>query len=59
MADWQERIAGNRERMEAVRPGFADEMYRYFDTARASWGQTSKAYALTAVKSRMGGFELP
>jgi cyclopropane-fatty-acyl-phospholipid synthase len=54
---WQQRIAGNRAAIDAVEPGFADELDRYFDTARASWGHTSKLYAVGAVRSRMGTLE--
>lgn len=59
MDHWQRGIERNRDLMEAVRPGFAGELVRYFDTARASWGYTAKHYAVTAVRSRMGHTELP
>lgn len=51
---WQHGIERNRDLMEAARPGFADELVRYFDTARASFGYTAKHYAVTAIRSRMG-----
>jgi cyclopropane-fatty-acyl-phospholipid synthase len=44
--------------MEQVAAGFAGELARYFETARASWGFTAKSYALSAVRSRMGSTEL-
>jgi cyclopropane-fatty-acyl-phospholipid synthase len=59
MDHWERGINRNRDLMEAVRPGFADELVRYFDTARASWGYTAKHYAVTAVRSRMGVAVLP
>ncbi len=59
MEHWQQGIDRNRDLMEAVRPGFADELARYFDTARASFGYTAKHYAVTAIKSRMGYTQLP
>jgi cyclopropane-fatty-acyl-phospholipid synthase len=59
MDHWQRGIERNRDLMEAVQPGFAGELVRYFDTARASWGYTAKHYAITAVRSRMGHTELP
>ena len=59
MDHWQRGIERNRDLMEAVRPGFAGELIRYFDTARASFGYTAKHYAVTAVRSRMGHTELP
>jgi cyclopropane-fatty-acyl-phospholipid synthase len=59
MDHWERGIDRHRDLMEAVRPGFADELVRYFDTARASWGYTAKHYAVTAVRSRMGAAVLP
>jgi cyclopropane-fatty-acyl-phospholipid synthase len=59
MEQWQRGIERNRDQMEAAAPGFADELVRYFDTARASWGYTAKHYAVTAVRSRMGVAVLP
>lgn len=59
MDHWQRGIDRNRDLMEAIRPGFAGELVRYFDTARASWGYTAKHYAVTAVRSRMGAAVLP
>lgn len=59
MDRWHQSIEQNRDLMEAVRPGFADELVRYLDTARASFGYTAKHYAVTAVRSRMGHTELP
>ena len=59
MDHWQRGIERNREQMEAIRPGFADELVRYFDTARASFGYTAKHYAVTAIRSRMGHTDLP
>ncbi len=59
MRQWQERITSARPKMETVAPGFADQVYRYFDTARASWGYTAKHYALTAMRSRLGRARVP
>jgi cyclopropane-fatty-acyl-phospholipid synthase len=56
---WQRGIESNRERMDAVAPGFADRLSRYFDTARSSWGYTAKHYALTGIRSRHGATLLP
>lgn len=59
MEHWQRGIERNRSQMEVISPGFTDDLARYFDTARASWGYTAKHYAVTATRSRMGHTELP
>jgi cyclopropane-fatty-acyl-phospholipid synthase len=59
IAAWQERIAVRSPEMELVMPGFADETNRCFDTTNASWGYTTKHYALSAINGRMGELRLP
>ncbi len=56
---WQRGIESNKEAMDAVSPGFADRLSRYFDTARSSWGYTAKHYAVTGIRSRHGATLLP
>jgi cyclopropane-fatty-acyl-phospholipid synthase len=56
---WQRGIESGRERIEAVAPGIADRLSRYFDAARSSWGYTAKHYAVTGVRSRHGVTLLP
>ncbi|MCZ7415184.1 SAM-dependent methyltransferase [Streptomyces sp. WMMC897] len=52
--EWERRAQANRERIEAAAPGMAEPLVRYLRTANAGWGYTSKHYALTAAKSRLG-----
>ncbi|MEV0639933.1 class I SAM-dependent methyltransferase [Streptomyces sp. NPDC050619] len=52
--EWQRRAEANRDRIEAVAPGMAEHLVRYLRVANAGWGYTSKHYALTATKSRLG-----
>jgi cyclopropane-fatty-acyl-phospholipid synthase len=35
-------------------PGMSEPLERYLSTANAGWGYTTKHYALTATRSRMG-----
>jgi cyclopropane-fatty-acyl-phospholipid synthase len=56
---WQRGIEFSKERMDAVTPGFADRLSRYFDAARSSWGYTAKHYAVTGIRSRHGATLLP
>lgn len=51
---WEQRVHEGRDRVEEVAPGMAEPLVRYLQTANAGWGYTTKHYALTAVKSRMG-----
>lgn len=52
--EWERRALANRDRIEAVAPGMADPLVEYLRIANAGWGYTSKHYALTATKSRLG-----
>lgn len=54
IADWQTRAIANREEIEKAAPGMFDPLIRYLKTARAGWGYTTKHYALTAAKVRLG-----
>ncbi|UOZ05342.1 cyclopropane-fatty-acyl-phospholipid synthase family protein [Amycolatopsis sp. WQ 127309] len=56
---WEERVHAARDRVEQVAPGMSEPLIRYLQTANAGWGYTTKHYALTAVKSRMGPTEAP
>ncbi|MFK0251570.1 SAM-dependent methyltransferase [Amycolatopsis azurea] len=55
---WEERVHARRERVEEVAPGMSEPLVRYLQTANAGWGYTTKHYAFTAVKSRMGPTEV-
>ncbi|MFC9931752.1 SAM-dependent methyltransferase [Streptomyces sp. NPDC127190] len=52
--DWHRRAEANSDRIEAVAPGMTEPLLRYLRTANAGWGYTSKHYALTASKTRLG-----
>lgn len=52
--EWERRAVADRDRIEAAAPGMAEPLVRYLRTANAGWGYTSKHYALTASKSRLG-----
>ena len=52
--EWERRVEAARDRVELVAPGMAEPLVRYLQTANAGWGYTTKHYALTALKSRMG-----
>jgi cyclopropane-fatty-acyl-phospholipid synthase len=54
IADWQTRAMANRDAIEKAAPGMFDPLIRYLQTASAGWGYTTKHYALTAVKIRLG-----
>ena len=54
IAHWEERAAANRDKIEAAAPGMFDSLLRYLQTANAGWGYTTKHYALTAAKVRLG-----
>ncbi|MEE1753794.1 SAM-dependent methyltransferase [Streptomyces sp. SP18CS02] len=56
--EWEARALANRERIEEVAPGMSEPLLRYLRTANAGWGYTSKHYALTASKSRLGPKEV-
>ncbi|WP_286158133.1 class I SAM-dependent methyltransferase [Streptomyces sp. CB03911] len=52
--EWERRAQANRDRIEAAAPGMADPLVEYLRVANAGWGYTSKHYALTATKTRLG-----
>ncbi|MFH9005885.1 SAM-dependent methyltransferase [Streptomyces afghaniensis] len=52
--EWERRAQANRDRIEAAAPGMAEPLVRYLRTANAGWGYTTKHYALTALKARLG-----
>lgn len=52
--DWLAGIRAARDRIDAIVPGYADELIRYLETTNAGWGLTAKHYAFTAVRSRWG-----
>ncbi|HEX3782601.1 MAG TPA: class I SAM-dependent methyltransferase [Pseudonocardiaceae bacterium] len=55
--EWERRVEAERDRVEQVAPGMSESLVRYLRTANAGWGYTTKHYALTALKSRMGPTE--
>lgn len=57
--EWERRALANRDRIEAAAPGMTDPLLRYLRTAHAGWGYTTKHYAFTALKSRLGPEEAP
>lgn len=52
--EWERRALANWDAIEEVAPGMTEPLVRYLRTANAGWGYTTKHYALTAVKSRLG-----
>jgi cyclopropane-fatty-acyl-phospholipid synthase len=52
--DWEGRAVAGKDAIEQAVPGLYGGLIRYFQTANAGWGYTSKHYALTAVKARFG-----
>lgn len=57
--DWEMRALSNRDDIEKAAPGMFDPLIRYLQTASAGWGHTTKHYALTAVRSRLGPEHAP
>ena len=57
--DWETRALANRDDIEKAAPGMFDPLIRYLQTASAGWGYTTKHYALTAVRSRLGPEHAP
>jgi len=53
-SDWETRALANRDDIEQAAPGMFDPLIRYLQTAGAGWGYTTKHYALTATRSRLG-----
>jgi cyclopropane-fatty-acyl-phospholipid synthase len=52
--EWERRAVANCDVIEEVAPGMSEPLERYLRTANAGWGYTTKHYALTATRSRMG-----
>jgi cyclopropane-fatty-acyl-phospholipid synthase len=57
LADWAEGVRRARDRINAVVPGEADRLLRYFDIGATAFGYTTKHYAFVAEKSRLGTWE--
>lgn len=56
--DWLAGVRATRERIDAIVPGYTDELIRYLEATNAGWGHTAKHYAFTAVRSRWGDPEV-
>jgi cyclopropane-fatty-acyl-phospholipid synthase len=54
IADWETRAMAHRDDIEKAAPGMFDPLTRYLRTANAGWGYTTKHYAVTAAKVRLG-----
>jgi cyclopropane-fatty-acyl-phospholipid synthase len=52
--DWEARATANRDEIAKAAPGMFGPLIRYLQTASAGWGYTTKHYALTATKVRLG-----
>ena len=50
--DWLSNVGRNRQRIDAIAPGYAADLERYLQIANAGWGYTTKHYALTCRNSR-------
>jgi cyclopropane-fatty-acyl-phospholipid synthase len=59
IADWLERVRAASARIDAIVPGYSGELAGYLETANAGWGYTTKHYAFTAVRSRLGRTQVP
>ncbi|MER5431862.1 class I SAM-dependent methyltransferase [Streptomyces sp. NPDC002588] len=57
LADWEERVRDRRNQIDALIPGTADRLLRYFKIGSVGFGFTTKHYAFAAEKSRMGRLE--
>lgn len=55
---WLSGVRAGRERIEYLRPGYADELITYLETTNVGWGRTTKHYALTASRCRWGHAEV-
>jgi cyclopropane-fatty-acyl-phospholipid synthase len=51
---WIDRVKVGSATIERLRPGYADELTRYFETANAGWGHTTRHYGLVGMRSRQG-----
>ncbi|MCG8422275.1 MAG: class I SAM-dependent methyltransferase [Proteobacteria bacterium] len=49
---WRANTLARSEEFEAIEKGSTERYVRYFETANAGWGYTTKHYALTASRSR-------
>ena len=56
--EWTARLSAGRDRVDALVPGLSEDLLRYFRITNAGWGYTTKHYAFTAVRDRMGHAEL-
>jgi cyclopropane-fatty-acyl-phospholipid synthase len=52
--DWEDRAVANRATIERVAPGQYQALIKYLQTANAGWGYTTKHYAISAGKVRLG-----
>lgn len=50
--EWRRRAERNRTAIDEICSGYTDRLLRYFDICNASWGFTTKQYALIAVRER-------
>lgn len=50
--EWRRRVERNRAAIDEICPGYADRLLRYFYICNASWGFTTKQYAVIAVRER-------
>ncbi|MFC8043421.1 SAM-dependent methyltransferase [Nocardia sp. NPDC057353] len=50
--DWIANVDAAAERIDAHRPGLAEQLRHYLGIANAGWGYTTKHYALTCRNSR-------
>jgi cyclopropane-fatty-acyl-phospholipid synthase len=56
---WEQRAAQARDRIEQLAPDMYEPLIRYLRTANAGWGYTTKHYAISGLKSRLGPAEAP
>jgi cyclopropane-fatty-acyl-phospholipid synthase len=59
ITDWLERVRSASARIDAIVPGYPGELARYLETTNAGWGYTTKHYAITAIRSRLGSTQVP
>jgi len=57
--DWLAGVRAAADRIDAIVPGYSEELTRYLEATNAGWGHTAKHYALSAVRSRWGCAEVP
>lgn len=50
--DWLVNVRANRQRIDEIQPGMADQLIHYLEVANAGWGYTTKHYALVCRRSR-------